>query len=74
MVENRRSFAGKHVVDLKPLTLLAAAVAIVYLEKPRRETAVHQLQLDAAGNIRNAPPTCRAFFLEEEMNLLSRVP
>lgn len=49
------------------------SVGIVYLEKPHIETAVHQLNLDESGNILNAPDTYRAFFLREEMNLLSRV-
>jgi len=52
----------------------AESVAIVYLEKPQVETTVHQLHLDEAGNILDAPPTYRTFFLEEELNLLSRVP
>ena len=54
--------------------LPAESVAIVYLEKKQIETTVHQLQLDEAGNILNAPPTYRDFFMEEEMNLLNRAP
>ena len=54
--------------------LPAESVAIVYLEKTQIETTVHQLKLDEAGNILNAPPTYRAFFMEEEMNLLNRAP
>jgi energy-coupling factor transporter ATP-binding protein EcfA2 len=54
--------------------LPAESMAIVFLEKPHIETTVHQLKLDEAGNLLDAPPTYRSFFLEEEMNLLSRVP
>jgi hypothetical protein len=53
--------------------LSAESVAIVYLDKPHIETTVHHLSLDESGNILNAPDTYRAFFLREEMNLLSRV-
>ena len=53
--------------------LAPESVGIVYLEKPHIETTVHQLQLDESGNIVNAPETYRTFFMEEEMNLLSRV-
>ena len=61
----RQEVAGKR--------LAPESVGIVYLEKPHIETTVHQLQLDESGNIVNAPETYRTFFMEEEMNLLSRV-
>jgi len=53
--------------------LSPGSVVIVFLEKPHIETAVHHLHLDESGNILNSPATYRTFFLEEEMNLLSRV-
>ena len=53
--------------------LPAESVGIVFLEKPHIETIVHHLHLDVSGNILNAPETYRTFFLQEEMNLLSRV-
>jgi energy-coupling factor transporter ATP-binding protein EcfA2 len=53
--------------------LSAESVGIVFLEKPHIETSVHHLHLDESGNILNAPETYRTFFLQEEMNLLSRV-
>ena len=47
-------------------------VQIVYLERQGLDVKVHSLSLDDLGNITNAPPGYRAFFLEEEMRLLSR--
>ena len=53
--------------------LAPGSVVIVFLEKPHIETHVHHLHLDESGNILNSPKTYRTFFLQEEMNLLSRV-
>lgn len=47
-------------------------VSILYLEKHRHETTIFPLRLDEQGNILDAPPSYREFFLREEMNLLSR--
>ncbi len=52
--------------------LPAESVVFVFLDKPHIETSIHHLYLDKAGNILNAPPSYRTFFLEEEMNLLNR--
>jgi hypothetical protein len=45
-------------------------VSILFFEKPGLETTVHVLKLDKQGNVLNAPPSYREFFLEEQMNLL----
>lgn len=45
-------------------------VSILFFEKPGFETTVHVLKLDKQGNVLNAPPSYREFFLEEQMNLL----
>jgi energy-coupling factor transporter ATP-binding protein EcfA2 len=50
----------------------AAMVALLFFERVGFETVVHRLELDDLGNITNAPPTYRAFFLEEELRLLRR--
>lgn len=47
-------------------------ILILYFERQGLITRVYPLQLDALGNIVNAPPTYRDFFLREEINLLSR--
>ena len=47
-------------------------VCILYFEKPEDATTVYPITLDAMGNILNAPPNYRAFFLQEEWNLLTR--
>lgn len=52
--------------------LPAEAVSILFFERPHIETTVATLTLDNLGNIQNAPPSYRAFFLEEELRLLSR--
>lgn len=50
----------------------AAKVQLLYLERDGLDIKVHQLNLDDVGNITNAPANYRNFFLEEEMNLMSR--
>lgn len=47
-------------------------VAILYFDKQGYETTIHQIQLDDLGNVVNPPPGYRQFFLDEQMNLLSR--
>ena len=53
-------------------TIPAEDVGILYLEKCDFETRVHSLELSQTGDILNAPPSYRAFFLQEELNLLYR--
>lgn len=48
-------------------------VNILFFDRSRLETKVSMLTLDDYGNIKDAPPNYRAFFLEEEFKLLSRV-
>jgi len=50
----------------------AEDVGILYLEKHGFETTVYSLELSDTGDILNAPPSYRAFFLEEELNLFNR--
>ena len=45
-------------------------VAILYFEKTQGNVKIHELNLDEYGNIINAPPTYRQFFLEEERKML----
>jgi predicted ATPase len=47
-------------------------VLILFFHKPQQETVIHPITLDALGNIQDAPPEYRSFFLQEELNLLSR--
>lgn len=47
-------------------------VQILYFEKQGSETTVYPIALDKHGNIVNPPPSYRDFFMEEEINLLSR--
>lgn len=53
-------------------TIAAKDVSILYFEKPKRETRVTPIELDESGNLVDAPPGYREFFLEEQFNLLSR--
>jgi predicted ATPase len=48
------------------------AVKILFFYKPRSETQVFEISLDKSGNVLNAPPEYRAFFLQEELKLLNR--
>jgi predicted ATPase len=44
-------------------------VAILYFEKSQTGVDIHQLKVDEFGNVVNAPPTYRQFFLEEERRM-----
>ena len=52
--------------------IAAEDVSILYFEKPDNATHLYPLSLDSGGNILNAPPSYRAFFLQEEWNLLTK--
>jgi predicted ATPase len=45
-------------------------VALLYFERKNGEATIHRLELDDQGNILNAPPGYRRFFLEEERRFL----
>ena len=45
-------------------------VAILYFEKLQGNVKIHELRLDEYGNIIDASPTYRQFFLEEERRIL----
>ena len=51
--------------DIKP-----DDVAIMYFEKSKSGVEIYDLSLDEYGNILNAPPSFRQFFLEEENRIL----
>lgn len=50
----------------------AQDVLILFFERFRIKTRVHQILLDDAGNVVKAPKSYRQFFLEEEIGLLHR--
>jgi len=54
--------------DKKGIT--PADVALLYFERKNGEATIHRLELDEQGNILNAPPGYRDFFLEEERRFL----
>lgn len=60
-------------VEVAQGNLSTEAVLILFFEKHEIETSVHQIFLDREGNVVGAPDSYRGFFLEEEINLLSRV-
>ncbi len=45
-------------------------VEILYFEKSRSGVDIHTLEFDESGNVLNAPPTYRQFFLDEERRML----
>jgi len=49
------------------------SVVFVFLDKSHIETTINHLYLDKSGNILDAPPCYRTFFLQEEINLMNRV-
>jgi len=50
--------------------LRAEDVSLLYFERQAGSVQIHQLALDEFGNIKNAPPGYRSFFLEEERRFL----
>jgi predicted ATPase len=54
---------GKH--GLRP-----EDVSILYFERKDAAVSVHPMQIDGCGNLLNAPPGYRQFFLEEEMKFI----
>lgn len=48
-------------------------VVMLYCHRDGLESRIHAMNIDSAGNIRNAPPYYREFFLREELDLLNRV-
>lgn len=50
----------------------AGDVSILYFEREKSGTRVYPIAVDNAGNIVNAPPSYRTFFLQEEINLFNR--
>jgi AAA ATPase domain len=50
----------------------ADKVLVLFFDKPRRETTVYPIRLDAQGNVLDVPPSYREFFFQEELNLLNR--
>jgi predicted ATPase len=53
-------------------TVASADVLILYFENDGSSTTIHPISLDDLGNVQNAPPSYRDFFLHEEIELLSR--
>lgn len=52
--------------------IAADDVQILFFDNEGSETRVFPIAIDEQGNIVNPPPSYRDFFMEEEMNLLSR--
>lgn len=48
------------------------SVSILFFEKSGIETKIYQIGIDDLGNVVGAPPSYREFFLQEELNLLTR--
>jgi predicted ATPase len=48
------------------------SVGILFFDKKTLRQSVYSLALDKMGNILDAPPTYREFFLREEINLITR--
>ena len=57
-------------MDVRDNNIQAEDVVILYFEKTHGGVNIHELKLDEMGNIMNAPPTYRQFFLEEERRML----
>jgi energy-coupling factor transporter ATP-binding protein EcfA2 len=54
-------------------TLRPEDVGILFFEKTGMLTRVHPIEIDGEGNVVDSPESYRSFFLQEELNLFSRV-
>jgi predicted ATPase len=52
-------------------TIKSEDVLILFFHKPKIETEVYPIEIDALGNIVGAPDCYREFFLKEELQLLA---
>lgn len=52
-------------------TIKPEDVLILFFDKPKMETEVYPIEIDAMGNIDGAPDCYREFFLKEELRLLA---
>jgi hypothetical protein len=50
--------------------LRSSDVSILYFERSKSGVTIHPLEIDDDGNLVNAPPSYRQFFLEEERRML----
>ncbi len=57
-------------LEIKRKNLKESDVKIFFLEKKGNQTKLHSLEIDAEGNVLNAPNGYRDFFLLEQMALL----
>ena len=57
-------------LEVKQANLKESEVKIFFLEKKGNQTKLHVLEVDAQGNVLNAPEGYRDFFLREQMALL----
>ena len=46
-------------------TLKPEDVSVLYFERQNLDVRIHSLRIDDEGNIRDAPPGYRQFFMEE---------
>jgi hypothetical protein len=48
------------------------SVLILYFERRDSQTTIYPIEVDELGNLVNAPPSYRSFFIQEELQFLSR--
>jgi len=65
LIDRIRQEVAKGTIEPRLVTLL-------FFERSHGATKVHPMSLDPQGNIKDAPPSYRAFFLSEEEALLGR--
>jgi len=57
-------------IEVKNGKLPATSVSLLFFERTKGESTIHNMSLDQEGNLLNAPSNYRAFFLEEEKRIL----
>lgn len=59
-------------LDIARERLDPSKVQLLYFERTGRKSRVHPIEIDAFGNLINAPKGYRKFFIQEELSLITR--
>jgi len=71
LVETHSDYLVDRVrMEVREGRLIQSDVSLLYFERENGTVKVHELELDAYGNISNPPPGYRQFFLQEQRRLL----
>ena len=71
MIETHSDYLVDRIrIEIPKGTVSHEDVSLLYFERTKSGSKIHNIELDEAGNITNAPPGYRQFFLDEARELL----